>query len=425
MTINRRNFIKVVGGATALGLTGLPILSGAADKAKVIVIGGGYAGATAAKYLRMANPNLEVTLFEKDKEYISCPLSNEILSGERKLESLTFNYKALSEKHGVKVVNEEVTEIDPAKKSIKTASGSQPYDYLIVAPGVEFKWDAIEGYNEAASEIMPHAWKAGPQTLLLRKQLEAMADGGNVIIVVPPSPFRCPPGPYERAAQIAHYLKTANKSKSKVILLDSNDKFSKQPLFQAGWEKFYPGMINWVSASNDGKVKKIDPKTLTVHTEFDEHKGAVVNVIPAQQAGGLAQKAGLTDASGWCPIDPKTFESTLQKGVYVIGDACIAGEMPKSGYSANSQAKICAAALVATIEGKDVAEPSYVNTCYSLITPDYGISVAGVYRLTEGKIVAVKDSGGISPAEASETQRKLEAEYARAWFNNVTADVFG
>lgn len=424
MAITRRDFIKVVGSATALGLTtSLPIIGRAGGKAKVVVIGGGYAGATAAKYLRMANAEIEVTLIEKEKAYVSCPLSNEVLSGERPIDSLTFDYKALNSKHGIKVVNAEVTDIDAEKRIVKTASGEHAYDKLVVAPGVAFKWGALEGYDETATEAMPHAWKAGPQTSLLRKQIEAMKDGENVIIVAPANPFRCPPGPYERAAQIAHYLK-ANKPKSKVIILDAKDAFSKQPLFQAGWEKFYPGMIEWVSAANDGKVKKVDPKTMTVYTEFEEHKGAVVNVIPPQQAGAIAQKAGLADDSGWCPVDQKTFESTLQKDIYVIGDACVAGKMPKSGYAANSQAKVCAAAIAATVAGTEAPEPSYVNTCYSLITPEYGISVAAVYRLEDGKIVSVKDSGGVSPKEASETQRKLEAEYARAWFDNVTADIF-
>lgn len=424
MAITRRDFIKVIGGSAALSLAGLPLIGRTAGKAKVIVIGGGYAGATAAKYLRMANADIEVTLIEKGKTYVSCPLSNEVLAGERQIESLTFDYKALSGKHGVNVVNAEVTDIDTEKKLVKTASGEHPYDKLVVAPGVEFKWGAIEGYDEAAAEIMPHAWKAGPQTTLLRKQIESMKDGENVIIVAPPNPFRCPPGPYERAAQIAHYLK-ANKPKSKVIILDAKDAFSKQPLFQAGWEKFYPGMIEWKKAADDGKVIKVDPKTMTVYTEFGERKGGVVNVIPPQQAGAIAQKAGLADDSGWCPVDQKTFESTLQKDVYVIGDASIAGAMPKSGYAANSQAKVCAAAIAAVVAGQEAPEPSYVNTCYSLVTPDYGISVAAVYQLKDGKIVSVEGAGGVSPAEASEMQRKQEAEYARSWFDNVTADIFG
>jgi len=425
MSMTRRDFIKVTGGATLVGLSGFPLINfaGGSNKAKVAVIGGGYAGATAAKYLRLINPAIAVTLIEKNKEYISCPLSNEILSGDRQMESLTFNYEALAKAHSVTVVQAEVTEIDPAKKAVSFGGKTETYDYIIVAPGVDFKWGAIEGYDEAASEILPHAWKAGPQTLLLRKQLEEMKDGGIVCIVAPPNPFRCPPGPYERAAQIAHYLKQ-KKAKSKVIILDAKDAFSKQPLFEEGWKKHYPDMIQWVKAADDGKVKKVDVKTRTLYTEFGEHKGDVINIIPPQQAGALAQKVGLTDDSGWCPVDQKTFESSKHKGIYVIGDASIAGEMPKSGYSANSQAKVCAAAISAIISGGQPAEPSYVNTCYSLITPDYGISVAGVYRLKDGKIASVEGSGGVSPKEASDLQRKLEAEYARSWFENVTADIF-
>ncbi len=424
MSMTRRDFIKVAGGATVVGLSGFPLINFAkGSKAKVAVIGGGYAGATAAKYLRLLNPAIAVTLIEKNKEYLSCPLSNEVLSGERKMDSLTFNYEALAKVHGITVAHAEVTEIDPAKKSVSFGGKTESYDYIIVAPGISFKWGAIEGYDEAASEILPHAWKAGPQTLLLKKQLEEMKDGGTVYIVAPPNPFRCPPGPYERAAQIAHYLKQ-KKAKSKVIILDAKDAFSKQPLFEEGWKKHYGDMISWVKAANDGKVKKVDVKSRTLYTEFAEHKGDVINIIPPQQAGTLAQKAGLTDDAGWCPVDQKTFESSKHKGIYVIGDASIAGEMPKSGYSANSQAKVCAAAISAMVNGSQPVEPSYVNTCYSLITPDYGISVAGVYRLKEGKITSVEGSGGVSPKEASDLQRKLEAEYARSWFANVTADIF-
>ncbi len=424
MSMTRRDFIKVAGGATVVGLSGLPLISFATDsKAKVAVIGGGYAGATAAKYLRLINPAIAVTLIEKNKEYISCPLSNEILSGERQMDSLTFNYDALAKVHGVTFVQAEVTEIDPVKKAVTAGGKTDSYDYIIVAPGVDFKWGAIEGYDEAASEILPHAWKAGPQTLLLKKQLEEMKDGGVVCIVAPPNPFRCPPGPYERAAQIAHYLKQ-KKAKSKVIILDAKDAFSKQPLFEEGWKKHYGDMISWIKAADDGKVKKVDVKKHTLYTEFGEHKADVINIIPPQQAGALAQKAGLTDDSGWCPVDQKTFESSQHKGIYVIGDASIAGEMPKSGYSANSQAKVCAAAISAVINGGQPAEPSYVNTCYSLITPDHGISVAGIYHVKEGKIVAVEGSGGASPKDASDLQKKLEAEYARSWFENVTADIF-
>jgi sulfide dehydrogenase [flavocytochrome c] flavoprotein subunit len=422
-SITRRQFIKVAGGMAALGLAGFPMISRGA-KAQVVVVGGGYGGAIAAKYLRLADPDIDVVLIEKDAKFISCPLSNEVLGGERDLASLTFTYEGLAS-HGVKIVNAEVTEIDTEKHKVRTKDGqSLDYARLILSPGIAFKFGAIEGYDQAAAEIMPHAWKAGPQTLLLRQQIEAMPDGGKVIIVAPPNPFRCPPGPYERAAQIAHYLKSHNKPKCKIIILDAKDAFSKRGLFQAGWEQHYPGMITWVSGSNDGKVVRVEPKEKKVFTEFDTHQADVVNVIPPQKAADIAASAGLVDSSGWCPVDPKTFKSTLRRGIHVIGDACIAGEMPKSGYAASSQGKAVAAAVAALVSGKPVAEPSFINTCYSLITPDHGISVAGVYQIKEGKIVSVKDSGGVSPAKASAWDRKVEALHAISWFRNITADMF-
>ena len=251
MTINRREFVKVLGAATAVGTFGLPIVTSAAGKAKVVVVGGGYAGATCAKYLRLYDTGIDVTLIEKNKEYYSCPFSNEVLGGERSLDSVKFGYGGLKD-HGVRVVHDKVTGIDPAKKTVKTQAGkSFGYDYLVVAPGISLKWEAIEGYDKAAADKMPHAWKAGPQTALLRKQLEAMPNGGVVMIAAPPNPFRCPPGPYERAAQIAHYLKH-NKPKSKVIIMDAKDKFSKQGLFTEGYDKFYKDIIEWRSAANDG-----------------------------------------------------------------------------------------------------------------------------------------------------------------------------
>jgi len=270
---------------------------------------------------------------------------------------------------------------------------------------------------------MPHAWKAGPQTLLLRKQITAMPDGGKVIIVAPPNPFRCPPGPYERAAQIAHYLKL-HKPKSKVIILDPKDNFSKQGLFETGWKQYYGSMIEWVSGAAGGNVEAVDAAAMTVQAQIEQFKGDVINVIPPQKAGAIALAAGLADAKGWCPVNPQTFESTLHKDVYVIGDSCIAGEMPKSGYAANSEAKVAAAAIIAAINGAPLPETSYVNTCYSVIAPDYGISVAGVYRLQDGSIKSVPDSGGVSPASAAPRVRALEAQYAYSWFKNITADMF-
>lgn len=424
--LSRRNFLALLGGTTAAGLLGFPVASRGAYKARVVVVGGGYGGATAAKYLRLADPRIEVILIEKDDNFISCALSNEVLAGERTLGSLTFSFDSLAAFYGVRVVHDEVTQIDATRRVAFTRSGQEyGFDRLIVAPGVNFKWNEIEGYDAAAAQLCPHAWYAGEQTLLLRRQLEAMPDGGKIYITAPPNPYKCPPGPYERAALIAHYLKQHGKGRSKIIILDSKDGFAKQTLFEQGWEQFYPGMISWIPASEDGKVIGVDAETRTLYTEFEVHKGDVVNVIPPQKAGQIAEQAGLTDGQGWCPVDQQTFESELRENVHVIGDACVAGTMPKSGYSANSQAKVCAAAVAALIDGAEPPLPSYVNTCYSIIAPDYGISVAAVYRLENGKIVAVEGAGGTSPLDASAWERKMEATYARSWFDNITADIFG
>jgi sulfide dehydrogenase [flavocytochrome c] flavoprotein subunit len=390
------------------------------------VVGGGYGGATAAKYLRLIDPRIEVILIEKDEKFISCALSNEVLAGERTLSSLSFNYEPLAVYYGVSLVHDEVTRIDAIKRVAFTRSGQEyGFDRLIVAPGVNFRWNEIEGYDKAAAQLLPHAWYAGEQTMLLRRQLEAMPDGGKIYIVAPPNPYKCPPGPYERAALIAHYLKQHGKGRSKIIILDAKDSFAKQALFEEGWERYYPGMISWVPASEDGKVLGVDAEKRTLYTEFEVHKGDVVNVIPAQKAGHIAEQAGLTDGQGWCLVDQQTFESKNRENVHVIGDACVAGTMPKSGYSANSQAKVCAAAIGALIDGAELPLPSYINTCYSIIAPDYGISVAAVYRLENGKIVAVEGAGGTSPLNASAWERKMEATYARSWFDNITSDIFG
>lgn len=421
--MKRREFVKILGAGTALGTVGFPYIARAA-KARVVVIGGGYGGSIAAKYTRLYDSGIEVTLIEKNKQYVSCPLSNEVLGGERTVESLTFGYDGLAD-HGVNVVHDMVTDIDAANKKIKTAGGDTiEYDMLVVSPGIGFKWDAIEGYDEQASQYMPHAWYAGEQTLLLRKQLEDMKDGGKVYIVAPPNPFKCPPGPYERASQIAYYLKR-NKPKSTVTIMDWKDKFSKAGLFRQGWEMHYPGMIRWVGAAEDGKVLGVDAKKGILMTEFEELEADVACVIPPQKAGEIAEQAGLTDDTGFCPVNQATFESTIHKDIFVIGDSCIAGKMPKSGYAANSQGKVTAAVIAARVNGKKAPDPSYVNTCYSLITPHHGISVAAVYHLVEGDIVGVEGAGGLSPMDASKEDREAEATYALSWFKNVTTDMFG
>jgi NADPH-dependent 2,4-dienoyl-CoA reductase/sulfur reductase-like enzyme len=271
---------------------------------------------------------------------------------------------------------------------------------------------------------MPHAWKAGEQTLLLRSQLESMEDGGTVVISAPANPFRCPPGPYERASLIAHYLKT-KKPKSKVVILDAKDAFSKQRLFQNAWKELYPDHIEWVSLSKGGKVNAVDGATKTLKTDFGDHKADVANVIPPQRAAAIAQSAGVADRSGWCPVDAVTFESKLVPNIHVIGDAAIMGGMPKSAFSANAQAKACAVAVAALLAGRTPAEPRLINTCYSLISPDYGITVAGVYKPANGVLADIEGAGGVSPIDAPRENRALEAQFAESWFKTITGEVFG
>lgn len=425
--MNRRNFLKLSGVAGASAVLGsfAGKASANSSKARIIVVGGGFGGATCAKYLRRADASLQVTLIEPSTKFVTCPFSNYVLGGFRTLDSITHGYGALSSKHGVNVVHDTVTAIDPGARKLTLKSGkSLQYDRLVVSPGIDFKWGAIPGYDEAAANIMPHAWKAGPQTVLLRKQLEAMPDGGLFVIVAPANPFRCPPGPYERASMVAHYF-SMHKPKSKVLILDPKDNFSKQGLFQAGWDKLYPGKIEWVAGAKGGKVHGVDTKNMVVDGELEKYKGAVVNVIPPQTAGSIALKTGLANETGWCAVDPNTFESKVHAGIHVIGDAAIAGELPKSGFAANSEAKMCAAAIVASLRGDQAVFGSFVNTCYSLLSPEYGISVAGVYRITDQGIKSVPGSGGVSPKDANDEFRRDEAKYARGWYDSISADIWG
>ena len=428
MKITRRGFVKAAGAATAAGLVGVPHLALGASK-KVVVVGGGSGGATAARYLKRADPGIDVTLIEGNEHYYTCYMSNEVLGGERTMDSIMFGYTGLAG-HGINVVHDWVTGIDGEKKVVKTRGGkSYAFDRCIVSPGVDFKWDTVDGLDaKVAANTIPHAWKAGPQTELLRSQLEAMKDGGTVVICAPPNPFRCPPGPYERASQIAMYLQR-NKPKSKVLILDAKDKFSKQGLFTEAWKKFYGfgtdnAMIEWKSASEGGIIESVDPNTLTVQGQVDETKADVLNIIPAQKAGKIAFASELTNDSGWCPVDLGTFESTLVPGVHVIGDASAAKGMPKSGYAANSQAKVCAAAVAAMLNGKQAPVPSWTNTCYSIAAENWGFSVAAVYKLAEDRGKISKVSGGLTPMGASDDAHAREVLYAHSWFNNITSDMF-
>ena len=431
MSISRRDFNKllvsgVAGSAFGLfGMTGTSLAAGGTKK-HVVVVGGGFGGAATAKYLRKLDPSISVTLIEPKAAYVTCPFSNWVLGGLRTMKDITQTYTALRTRHGVNVIADRVVGVDAAKGTVKLAGGKTiGYDRLVVSPGIDFKYDAIPGYSQKIAESkIPHAWQAGPQTVLLQRQLHAMKNGGTVVICPPDNPFRCPPGPYERASLVANYLKK-NKPKSKIVILDAKEKFSKQGLFTKGWERLYPGMIEWRSSTGGGKVLKLDADKMTLETDLGAVKGDVINIIPAQKAGKIAFDAGLTNEKGWCPVNPSSFESTLHKGIHIVGDACVAGAMPKSGFAASSQGKVAAAAIVNLLRGQEPAPPSLVNTCYSLIGPKYGVSVAGVYQLSATGIVDIPGAGGLTPADASDDQLEQEALFAEGWYTNICNDIWG
>jgi sulfide dehydrogenase [flavocytochrome c] flavoprotein subunit len=425
-TLSRRQMLKTMGGVAglcALGLSSSALASSVAGR--VVVVGGGFGGATTAKYIKRRNAAIDVTLIEPSPQFYTCPFSNLYLGGLRDFDAQTHGFDELRSL-GVRVIQGFAQDVDPVIKAIKLASGERlAYDKLVLSPGIDIRWDALAGYDEAAAQLAPHAWKAGQQTLLLKRQLDAMPDGGLFLMVAPANPFRCPPGPYERASMVAYYLKT-HKPKSKILILDAKNNFSKQTLFTDAWSKLYGEMIEWVPANKDGNVIRVDAQNLTVETEFSvRHKASVLNVIPPQSAGLIAQRAGVTNKSGWVPVQAQTFESSQVPDIYVVGDATIAAPMPKSGFCANAQGKVAAAAIVSALTGKEVATASWANTCYSLVGPDYGISVAGVYGVSEGKIVEIKSSGGVSPREASQEIRKREADYGVAWYNAIAQDTWG
>ena len=415
MSLSRRGLLQM--GAA---LFAAPAIAQAARQ-RVIVIGGGFAGAMAARAL--AKRGLETLLIEPNRIYTACPLSNAVIGGFRSINDQQFGYAQFAAA-GVQWIAQTASAIDPSKKEVALTDGTRlTYDRLVVAPGIDLRFDALPGYSAEAAEIMPHAWKAGAQTLLLRQQLEALADGGRIGMVIPANPYRCPPGPYERASLIAHYIKT-HKPRAKLLLLDAKDSFSKQKLFQAAWERLYPGLIEWVPLSKGGKVTEVDPATRTLITEFDRERVDVANVIPPQRAGHIAQQVGLADRTGWCPVHPETFESTLIPHIHVIGDAAIMGAMPKSAFAAHVQANNCASQIAALLQGREAPRAKLINACYSLITPDEGISVTGVYQPRDGRLVEVEGSGGVSAAEASPQDRALEARYALDWFSLITRQTY-
>lgn len=420
MSINRRDFIKIAGlGAVSSSVLCCAGVSKKATSGRVVVIGGGYAGAAAAKYLRMwSNGTIEVVVVEKNPQFVSCPLSNLVLGGSKSINDLTFGYDLLKNNHGIQWVKDEVTAIDTAGKKITIQrSGELQYDRVIIAPGVDFMYDSLPMLQSAeAQEQVPHAWKAGWQTVNLRKQLEAMSDGGVYVMSIPKAPYRCPPGPYERAAQVAFYLKN-NKPKSKVIVLDANAEItSKKGLFTKVFNEMYTGIIDY---RPNNLVVDVDVSKRIVKTEFDTLRADVLNVIPPQQAGKPAQMAGLNNIDKrWCEVDFLTYESKLVSNVHVIGDA-VAAALPKSAHMATNQAKICASAITQLMTGlAPDPSPVFANTCYSYVTDKSAMHVANVYRYDEAKKIMVSAEGGGVSASPSEQ----EGVYAVAWSKNIWTD---
>jgi sulfide dehydrogenase [flavocytochrome c] flavoprotein chain len=417
----RRN---VVGGlATAAATLALPRLARAQSGARIVVIGGGFGGSSCARALKQIDPKLQVTLIEPNRTFTACPFSNQVIAGMRDIEAQQFGYDRIIAE-GITVIAQAAARVDPQTRIIGFADGvAIAYDRLVLAPGIDLKFDALPGYDEAAAATMPHAWKAGEQTTLLRRQLEAMEDGGVVAIAVPASPSRCPPAPYERASLIAHYLK-ANKPRAKVMILDAKDGFPQQRLFEHAWAELYPGMIERVSLSQGGRVTSIDAASKTIVTDFGNYTADVANIIPPQQAGRIAGIAGAVDNTGWCPIDPVTFASKLVPDIHVIGDACIGGGIPKSASAANAEARACAAAIVGLIAGQPPANPRLAGACYNIVAPGYGFSLSGIYQPKDGTFAEI-EAPATSPVDAPREVRQREAENAQSWYKTITVDAFG
>jgi NADPH-dependent 2,4-dienoyl-CoA reductase/sulfur reductase-like enzyme len=420
MDVTRRDVARGIASAAAASALARPSL--AQDAARIVVIGGGFGGASCARALRQLDPKLRVTLVEPNQVFTACPFSNEVIAGLRELPAQQFTYDRIAAA-GVTVIAQAAAKIDPQARTVTLAYGnSLRYDRLVLAPGIDLRFDALPGYDEAASAKMPHAWKAGEQTTLLRKKIEAMADGGTVVLAVPAAPLRCPPAPYERASLIAHYLKN-RKPRSKVLILDAKDGFSQQKLFEAAWKELYPGMIERIALSQGGRVTSVDATTNTIVTDFGNYTADVASVIPPQKAGRIAEIAGAADNTGWCPIDPVSFASKLVPNIHVIGDACIAGQLPKSASAAHAQGKACAAVIVNLMSGKPPETPRLTGACYNTVEPGYAFSLSGVYLPKDGQFAEVESA--TSPVNAPREERRREAERAENWFKTITVDIFG
>ncbi|MGP9812532.1 FCSD flavin-binding domain-containing protein [Rhodopseudomonas sp. NSM] len=417
--ISRRDAIR--GAAAAAALLACPAIAKA--RPKVVVIGGGAGGATAAKYLRHGDDAVEVTLVEANRSYVTPFTSNLYLGGLKPFETLSYGYEGIAAR-GVGMVFDSVTAIDRDARQVRTASGARlSYDRLVLSPGIDFRWDAVPGYSEAAAEAMPHGYRGGAQFKLLKSKLDALADGALIVIIAPPNPYRCPPAPYERASMMAYALKSRGVKNARIVILDAKDHFAMQTLFIDGWERHYPGMIEWQDPTIHGGIKAVDPKAMTVTTDFETHKAALVNVIPPQIAGKLARDAGLADDSGFCPVNAETMTSLIDPSIQVIGDSATGGEFPKSGFAANNEAKGAAMILRAELLGERRMPIRFTNHCWSDIAPDDAIKNGARYAPQDGRIV-MSDPYTSQLDESAELRAK-QAREAAGWYIGMTTDIFG
>ena len=426
LQLNRRGFNKLLGGSIAASLTtGIPLAARAQSKPHVVVVGGGAGGATVARYLaKDSDGAIDVTLVEDSAEYTTCFYSNLYLGDFRDFDYITHSYDKLSDEYGVNFVQARATSVDRDASTISLDNGETlSYTRLVIAPGIDMIFDSVPGYSEAAAEIAPHAWQGGSQTRILKEKLDALENGQNIVMVAPPNPYRCPPGPYERVSMMAHLLKSRGMTDSTITIIDPKPKFSKQGLFQEGWEKHYAGMIEWIAPDIHGGIINVDVNAGTVETDLDTFEGALLNIIPAQRAGAIAAAAGLTNDTGFCPVDATSMRSLIDSNIFVVGDASIAGAMPKSGFSANSQAKVAAMNIRGDLLQSKVFPARYSNTCWSLIATDDGVKVGAQYEAAEGKIGST--SKFVSQTGESGEVRKATYEESIGWYEGMTADMFG
>ena len=421
MTFDRRTFLGT--SAAAAGTLAAPqVLADGHAKPRVVVVGGGAGGATAARYIaRDSKGEISVTLIEPTRMYYTCFFSNLYLGGFKEIGDIGHSYGALAA-GGVNVVHDWAVGVDRDARTVALAGGATvPYDKLILSPGIDFVEGAVEGWDLSAQNAMPHAYKAGSQSELLKAQLMAMPEGGTFVMVAPPNPFRCPPGPYERVSMVAHLLKTNNPT-AKIIVADPKPKFSKMALFQEGWADHYPGMIDWIGEDFGGGNVSVDPGAMTVTIDGEETKADVCNVIPAMKAGRIAGLAGVTEGN-WAPVNAADMSSRADPDIHVLGDSSQQGDMPKSGFSANSQAKVCANAVRGALTGSKVFPARFSNTCWSLIAPNDGVKVGATYEATPEKIAKI--DGFISATGESAAQRKATYEESEGWYTGITTDMLG